>query len=60
MGKFYYWDTARNKKVYCILADEYKPSDELWYGSTPYISADIPLQCLWGESKECNNNGELL
>lgn len=58
-GKFYYWDTARFKKAYCILADEYKPSDELWYGSTPYIAADITLQCLWGECKDCDDNGNL-
>ena len=60
MGKFYYWDTARNRKAYCILADEYKPSEELWFGSTPYIAADIPLQCLWGECKKCDNDGNLI
>lgn len=59
-GKFYYWDTARNRKVYCILNDEYKPSEERWYGATPYIAANISLQNLWGESKKCNSNGELL
>lgn len=59
-GKFYYWDNARHKKAYCILIDEYKPSDEKWYGSTPYISADIPLQCLWGECKNCDDKGNLI
>lgn len=59
-GRFYYWDTARNKKAYLILADEYKPSEEKWYGSQPYITANIPLQNLWGECKKCDDNGNLI
>lgn len=59
-GRFYYWDTARNKKAYLILADEYKPSEELWYGDKPYITASIPLQNLWGECKGCDDNGILI
>lgn len=59
-GRFYYWDTARKKKAYCILQDEFKPSEELWYGSTPYIATNITLQNLWGECKDCNDNGVIL
>lgn len=59
-GKFYYFDNARHKKAYLILADEYKPSDEMWYGSQPYITASIPLQNLWGECKKCDDNGNLI
>lgn len=59
-GKLYYWDTARHKKAYLILQDEYKPSKEQWYGSQPYITASIPLQNLWGECKKCNDNGDLI
>jgi hypothetical protein len=59
-GKFYYWDTARHKKAYLILAEEYKPSEEMWYGSQPYITASIPLQNLWGECKKCDDNGNLI
>jgi hypothetical protein len=59
-GKIYYWDTARHKKAYCILKDEYKPSEEMWYGSTPYIIASITLQNLWGECKKCDDNGNLI
>lgn len=58
-GKFYYWDTARHKKVYCILQDEYKPSEERWHGGTPYIAATITLQNLWGEGKDCDDNGNI-
>lgn len=59
-GKFYYFDTARHKKAYLILADEYNPSEEMWYGSQPYIIANIPLQNLWGECKKCDDNGNLI
>lgn len=57
-GRFYYWDTARLKKAYLVLADEFKPSSELWYGGTPYIEAKITLQNLWGECKNCTEDGE--
>jgi hypothetical protein len=59
-GKFYYWDTARKKKAYLILVDEYKPSEEKWYGSQPYILASFTLQNLWGECKPCHDNGNLI
>lgn len=58
-GVFFYWDTARLKKIKCILVDEFKPSEEMWYGSNPYFSVEIPLQNLWGESKTCDENGIL-
>ena len=58
--KFYYWDTARLKKVCCVLVDEFKPIEEKWYGSTPYMTASISLQNLWGESKDCRPDGTLV
>lgn len=58
-GVFFYWDTARLKKIKCILVDEFKPSEEMWYGSNPYFAVDIPLQNLWGESKNCDADGKL-
>lgn len=59
-GKLYYWDTARNKKAYFIFTEEYKTSEEMFYGSQPYILASFTLQNLWGECKECDDNGNLI
>lgn len=59
-GKLYYWDTARNKKAYFIFTEEYKTSEEMFYGSQPYILASFTLQNLWGECKKCDDNGNLI
>lgn len=59
-GKLYYWDTARNKKAYFIFTEEYKTSEEMFYGSQPYILASFTLQNLWGECKPCHDNGNLI
>lgn len=59
-GKLYYWDTARNKKAYFIFTEEYKTSEEMFYGSQPYILASFTLQNLWGECKKCDDDGNLI
>lgn len=59
-GKLYYWDNARKKKAYFIFTEEYKTSEEMFYGSQPYILASFTLQNLWGECKECDDNGNLI
>ena len=59
-GKLYYWDNARKKKAYFIFTEEYKTSEEMFYGSQPYILASFTLQNLWGECKKCDNNGNLI
>ena len=44
-----YWDTARNKKIILMPpTDEIKPSEEKWYGSTPYIEVSIKFQAITG------------
>ena len=59
-GKLYYWDNTRKKKAYFIFTEEYKTSEEMFYGSQPYILASLTLQNLWGECKKCDDNGNLI
>ena len=44
-----YWDDARKKKIILMPpTDEIKPSEEKWYGSTPYIEVSIKFQAITG------------
>lgn len=44
-----YWDDARKKKIILMPpTDEIKPSEEKWYGSTPYIEVGIKFQAITG------------
>lgn len=48
-GKIHYWDTVRNKEAFMVLADQVKPKEDVYKGSTPYILAEVKFQNLWGE-----------
>lgn len=45
-----YRDTARNKYLYFFVNEEIKPAKEMWYGSTPYLTADIQVQSIFGKT----------
>ena len=48
-GYHLYWDTARNRKIQFLPPVEaVSPSDEMWYGSTPYFKVDLKLQTIKG------------
>jgi hypothetical protein len=49
--KLYYYDTARNKQAYMVLIDKTEPEEDIYKGSTPYMSVDYKFQNLWGECK---------
>lgn len=45
-----YRDTARNKYLYFFVNAEIKPAKEMWYGGTPYLTVDIPVQSIFGKT----------
>lgn len=45
-----YHDTARNKYLYFFVNSEIKPAKEMWHGSTPYLTADIQVQSIFGKT----------
>ena len=45
-----FWDTKRNKKLVFYAPEEVKVADEMWYGSTPYLSWDLKVQNVFGET----------
>lgn len=49
-----YWDTARNKSFIFYVNKDINVSDEMWYGSTPYISATFNLQNINGKTTNVN------
>jgi hypothetical protein len=51
-GKVYYWDNVRKKQAYMILEDELKIREDVYKGSTPYISVDFKFQNIWGACKD--------
>ena len=46
-----YWDTARKKAFVFCIEDEISVSNELWYGSTPYIKCDYKLKNVSGKTE---------
>jgi hypothetical protein len=58
--KIYYWDTKRLKQAYMILIDKLDPKEEVHLGSIPYIGVTAKFQNLWGECKDCNEDGTLI
>lgn len=58
-GRVFYWDNARNKKVWLVFDQEADPEKD-----TPvpdgYILAKFVFTNLWGISKKCNDNGVLI
>lgn len=49
-----YWDTARNKSFIFYVNKDIDVSDEMWYGSKPYISATFKLQNINGKTTNVN------
>ena len=45
-----YWDTARNKAFDFYVSDVTQPSNERWYGGTPYFEVTYKLQNLNGKT----------
>lgn len=59
-GRFYYWDTARNKKVWLALIEATDPKEDNIKNGGKCIWITFKLKNLWGESKTCDNNGNIL
>lgn len=51
-GVHRYWDNARNRELDFIVNDEIKVSDERWHGSHPYVEIEVPIQNLYGKTKQ--------
>ena len=49
-GRHRYWDTARSKYFDFYISEELTPSDELWYGSTPYFKVDVKMNNIFGQT----------
>ena len=56
-GKIYYWDTMRYKKAYMFFKDKFTISEDMFIGGTPYKKVEVTFQNLWGECKNCDDNG---
>ena len=50
LGKFYYWDTARNKRATLVLTSAVEPTDDIFKG-TPYIEADFVFMNINGDTE---------
>lgn len=57
-GKHRYWDTARSKYFDFYISDELTPSDELWYGSTPYFKVDVKMNNIFGQTFDSDTDIE--
>lgn len=57
-GKHRYWDTARNKYFDFYIPEELTPSDELWYGSTPYFKVDVKMSNIFGQTFDSHTDVE--
>lgn len=45
-----FWDTKRKKKLIFYAPEEVEVADEMWHGSTPYLSLDLMVQNVFGET----------
>lgn len=45
-----YHDTARNKYLYFYVDSEIKPAKEMFYGSQPYLTLDLEVQNIFGQT----------
>lgn len=43
-----FWDTIRHKKVFFYAPNEYKPSEEVYVGSKPYLKLVVEVQNIFG------------
>lgn len=55
-NRLFYWDTARNKKVWLVLIEAIEPSDDILKG-VPYIRAVFKFTNLWGMGVTCTDSG---
>lgn len=58
-SRVFYWDTARNKKVWLMFDNEAKPDDDT-LPPDGYIKVPFVFTNLWGKGKKCNDNGTVL
>lgn len=45
-----FWDTKRKKRLVFYVPEAVTVADEKWYGSTPYLSLDLKVQNIFGET----------
>lgn len=58
-SRVFYWDNARNKKVWLLFTEEVEPDDDT-LAPSGYIKVAFSFTNLWGIGKKCNDNGDLL
>ena len=58
-GRIFYWDNARNKKVWLVLQKEVEPDNDTPLPSG-YISVSFVFTNIWGIGKTCLDNGTLV
>lgn len=58
-GRVFYWDNARNKKVWLVLQKEVEP-DEDTVVPAGYIGVTFEFTNIWGIGKKCLDNGTLV
>jgi hypothetical protein len=56
-GLWYYWDTERKMKIKFFLQDQIAIKDDNYKGKIKYLEVDLKMQCVWGESKPCDEDG---
>lgn len=56
-GIWYYWDTERKRKIKFFLQEQVAIKEDNYKGSIDYLEIDLKLQCVWGESKLCDEDG---
>ena len=49
-GLHKYYDTARKKWFVFYVKDEINPTEEKWYGSTPYLKYEYKLRNIYGRT----------
>lgn len=57
-GRHRYWDTAREKYFDFYISEKLTPSDELWYGSTPYFKVDVKMNNIFGQTFDSHTDIE--
>lgn len=58
-GRVFYWDNARNKKVWLILQKEVAPDADTLVPAG-YIGVTFVFTNIWGTGKACLDNGTLV
>lgn len=58
-SRFYYWDTARCRKVFLMLNSETTVAEDAIKG-TRFIEVNFSFTNLWGEGKMCDEFGNVI